>query len=132
MAVTSGELLKRFGMPSTYLHRWREEGFILPEMTAARRDLGAVWPDWTVRMVALLRATAGSWPFSEPRDGLRRREALCLVADVLAAHPAVPWVVLTGDGIAIPCWTAEDVATLHQGRICTTVIAIPSLEQACQ
>lgn len=134
MTVKSGEITRTMGVPNTYLHRWERAGLISPILPGmrggARGSRASVWPDWTWRMVAVLRR-----PGSHAPSTLDGRHAwwgmLRKVALVLAEHPDVPWVVIDDDGVARACYTACEVVAIHRHRTCTTVVAIPTLEEAC-
>lgn len=121
MAVRSSELRHAYGIDHIYLYRWERAGLIHADRPATEyRQGGAIWPDWTWRMVALIR---GGWAGQHP--------TLRLVAKVLAEFPDVPWVVLSEDGVAHACYDASEVVAIHRRQTCTTVVAIPTLEEAC-
>jgi hypothetical protein len=130
MAVTSREIRGTLGANSVHLHRWAKAGLIRPERWNNNAHGGYAWPDWTWRMVALLRMS-GSLHGSSVTAARRPIDTMRLVASVLAEHPDAPWVVIDDDGVALACYTACEVVAIHRRQTCTTVVAIPTLEEAC-
>lgn len=133
MTATSSELVRGMGIPNTYLHRWERAGLITPVQRGARGGATgsrpAVWPDWSWRMVALLRER-GTHPPSTMHGREVWRVTVRLVAGVLAEHPDVPWVVIDSYGAAHACYSAAEVVAVHRGQVCSTVVAIPSMVEA--
>lgn len=124
MPIRSGELLELLDLSSAYLTRWRRAGFITPDLIEANRSRGAVWPDWTVRMCMLLRLELTS-PGGNHTTHL---EMLRRVADVLAQHPDVPFVVIEEQGRARPAWSAAHAVAIHRRStsLWTTIVAVPT------
>lgn len=123
MAVRSGELRRSYGVEAVHLHRWHKAGLIRPTRPAgSHRAGGAIWPDWTWRMAALIR---GGLP-------VNHYPTLRLVAEVLAECPDVPWVVIDEAGVAHACYDAAEVVAVHHRQTSiSVVVAIPTLEEAC-
>lgn len=124
MPFLSREILEALDIGSPFLYRWRRAGFIEPEVVLGRRSEGAIWPDWAMRMSALLRLelTPGGHPAAQ-LDMLRK------VAAILAVFPDVPFVVIADDDLGMPAWTAEEVYALTRRPVAgAAIIAIPALE----
>lgn len=131
MTVRSGDILRTYDLDSVYLWRWREAGIIHPEDPGYGRAGGQVWPDWTMRMVALIRSRRLDGRHTCHSAARTPMMLLREVSDLLAADPDLPFVVIGDDGTPRPASTAEEVvAIVRAQRILTTVVAIPTFEEA--
>lgn len=126
MAVTTAQIRRRLHLAGNQLTRWRDSGLIRP---LGRCHPGA-WPDWTLRMAALLKIEPGTPGAPETKRAHTRM--LQRTAVVLEQHPDVPFVVFVGDADPLPCWDDELVALAMKrarraGVLCT-VVSPPMLE----
>lgn len=132
MTVTAEALIETHGLNSTDLLRWRERGWITPLASPIRGGIhdqkrGAKsatrYPDWTVRMVALLvRERARS-----THDD-RHTRLLASVAAGLAAAPDCDWFVVLDHALdhAWPCVDVHQVRlALDYAQTTATIVAVP-------
>ena len=130
MTVLTRDLLETIHLPSSsYLTRWQRSGFIEPEQRRPGRIGGSVWPDWALRMAALIQregvtTTAGGGGRPEPRVEMFRK-----IAAVLSVFPEVPFVVIIDGDEGWPAWDGAEVKTLLRRATCAAIIGIPALEE---
>lgn len=118
-----------------YIHRWIANGFLRPierrwgtyAGEPGKGSHGHVLPDWTRRMVRLLRTVDLPRRNSESLTHRLLRDAADLMDQAEAgAQPGADWYVSVDGGPATAVDTASGVADLLRGATCATILAVPA------
>lgn len=116
---------------TAYLWRWIEQGFLRPANrvwggsgVVGGGSLGHVLPDWSIRMVRLLRRVElPTGRGTSPMHGHLRHVAVLMDAGV-----DTPWYVSVDGCAPEPAASPEEVARLCKGSTYATILAVPDAD----
>lgn len=119
-----------------YLVRWTQREWLSPLVKRRGGDgsPGHDWPDWTLRMIRLVRSyqeqqagrPAGHHDPSRVVHRLFRETASLMDQAETDDEPLADWYVSVDGDPVTAVDTAEGVADLLRGATCATILAVPA------